>query len=127
MAVITGAGLVGRLEQVDRERSVVILATHPDFSVGVRLVESQDEGLAKGTGGYEIRLEDGVRLDAFIEEGEVVITSGGRSRFPGDIPVGKVTDPDNFAEYERIIKIELAASLENLSFVNVVTDSGSGS
>ena len=68
-----------------------------------------------------------MRLDAFIEEGEVVITSGGRSRFPGDIPVGKVSDPDNFAEYERIIKIELAASLENLSFVNVVTDSGSGS
>ena len=122
MAVVTGAGLVGRLEQVDRQRSVVILATHPDFSVGVRLVESQDEGLAIGTGGDEMRLEDGVRLDAVIAEDEVVITSGGRSRFPADIPVGKVTDPDNFAEYERTIKIELAASLENLSFVNVVMD-----
>ncbi len=122
MAVVTGAGLVGRLEQVDRQRSVVILATHPDFSVGIRLVESQDEGLAIGTGDDEMRLEDGVRLDAVIAEDEVVITSGGRSRFPADIPVGKVTDPDNFAEYERVIKIELAASLENLSFVNVVMD-----
>ena len=32
--VVTGAGLVGRLEQVDRARSIVRLATHPDFRIG---------------------------------------------------------------------------------------------
>ncbi|HIG24809.1 MAG TPA: rod shape-determining protein MreC [Acidimicrobiia bacterium] len=123
-AVVTGAGLVGRLTQVDRERSVVILATHPDFSVGVRLVESQDEGLASGTGGHELRIEAGVRLDAVIALNEVVVTAGGRSRFPADIPVGRVTVPDNYAEYERSIRVELAASLENLSFLNVVINTG---
>ncbi|MBT3247354.1 MAG: rod shape-determining protein MreC [Actinobacteria bacterium] len=123
-AVVTGAGLVGRLTQVDRERSIVILATHPDFSVGVRLVESQDEGLASGTGGYELRIEAGVRLDAVIALNEVVVTAGGRSRFPADIPVGRVTVPDNYAEYERSIRVEMAASLENLSFLNVVINNG---
>ena len=123
-AVVTGAGLVGRLTQVDRERSIVILATHPDFSVGVRLVESQDEGLASGTGGYELRIEAGVRLDAVIALNEVVVPAGGRSRFPADIPVGRVTVPDNYAEYERSIRVEMAASLENLSFLNVVINNG---
>jgi rod shape-determining protein MreC len=100
------------------------LATHPDFSVGVRLVESQDEGLASGTGGYELRIEAGVRLDAVIALNEVVVTAGGRSRFPADIPVGRVTVPDNYAEYERSIRVEMAASLENLSFLNVVINNG---
>ncbi len=120
MAVVSGAGLVGRLDQVDRDRSVVILATHADFSVGVRLVASQDEGLARGTGGPTIRIENGIRLDAVIADDEVVVTAGGRSLFPADIPVGRVVDPDNFAEYERSVVVELAAGLENLSFVNVV-------
>ena len=119
MAVVSGAGLVGRLDQVDRDRSVVILATHADFSVGVRLVASQDEGLARGTGGPTIRIENGIRLDAVIADDEVVVTAGGRSLFPADIPVGRVVDPDNFAEFEGSVVGELAAGLENLSFVNV--------
>ena len=56
--VVTGAGLVGRLEQVDRARSIVRLATHPDFRVGVRLVDSQDEGLARGTGDEDVLVLD---------------------------------------------------------------------
>jgi len=121
MAVVTGAGLVGRLEQVDRSRSLVQLATHPDFRVGVRLVTSQDEGLAKGTGTDGIlRIESGVRLDAQVESDEVVVTSGGRSVFPADIPIGRVLDPDANADYRRSIIVELSADLENLSFLKVL-------
>ena len=124
MAVVTGAGLVGRLQQVDRSRSVVQLATHPDFRVGVRLVASQDEGLARGTGvDGLVRIESGIRTDAVVALDEVVVTSGGRSLFPADIPVGRVLDPDDGADYGRSITVGLAARLENLSFLNVLARS----
>jgi rod shape-determining protein MreC len=123
MAVVTGAGLVGRLEVVDRSRSIVRLATHPAFRVGIRLVGSQDEGLARGGGasGYLV-IDAGIRSDVEVALGEVVVTSGGRSRFPADIPVGRVLDPDPGADLDREILVEPAASLEHLSFLNVVLD-----
>ena len=124
MAVVTGAGLVGRLQQVDRSRAVVQLATHPDFRVGVRLVTSQDEGLVRGTGvDGLVRIESGIRTDAVVALDEVVVTSGGRSLFPADIPVGRVLDPDDGADYGRSITVGLAARLENLSFLNVLARS----
>ncbi len=123
MAVVTGAGLVGRLEVVDRSRSIVRLATHPEFRMGVRLVGSQDEGLARGGGATgRLVIDAGIRLDAVVKAGEVVVTSGGRSRFPADIPVGRVSDPDDDAEFDRQIIVDPEASLENLSFLNVVLD-----
>ncbi|MBI00551.1 MAG: hypothetical protein CL467_08185 [Acidimicrobiaceae bacterium] len=121
MPVVTAAGLVGRLETVDRSRSTVRLATHPEFRVGVRLVGSQDEGLARGGGRTGFLVVDaGIGLDAVVEAGEVVVTSGGRSRFPADIPIGRVLDPDDDAELNRSVVVDPAASLENLSFLNVL-------
>ena len=120
--VITKAGLVGYLYEVDRSSSFVRLATHPDFRVGVRLINSQDEGLARGNGSPGILILDaGISIDSEVSIGEVVVTSGGRSIFPQDIPVGRVYDPDAQADYARSIEIDLSASLENLSFLNVIT------
>ena len=122
--VITKAGMVGYLHEVDRSTSLVRLATHPDFRVGVRLVNSQDEGLARGNGSPGLLILDaGINIDAEVSIGEVVVTSGGRSIFPQDIPVGRVIDPDLEADYARSIEIDLSASLENLSFLNVILDS----
>ena len=120
--VITKAGLVGYLYEVDRSSSFVRLATHPDFRVGVRLINSQDEGLARANGSPGILILDaGISIDSEVSIGEVVVTSGGRSIFPQDIPVGRVYDPDTQADNARSIEIDLSASLENLSFLNVIT------
>ena len=121
--VITKAGLVGYLHEVDRSTALVRLATHPDFRVGVRLINSQDEGLARGNGSPGLFILDaGINVDTDVSIGEVAVTSGGRSIFPQDIPVGRVIDPDLEADYARSIEIDLSASLENLSFLNVILD-----
>ena len=51
MPVVTGAGLVGRVEPGDRAAaSTVELLTDPEFRVGVRLSTTGDLGTARGTG-----------------------------------------------------------------------------
>ena len=121
--VITKAGLVGYLLEVDRSTALVRLATHPDFRVGVRLINSQDEGLARGNGSPGLLILDaGINVDTDVSIGEVAVTSVGRCIFPQDIPVGRVIDPDLEADYARSIEIDLSASLENLSFLNVILD-----
>jgi len=67
-------------------------------------------------------LDAGINIDAEVSIAEAVVTSGGRSIFPQDIPVGRVNDPDEEADYGRSIEIDLSASLENLSFLNVILE-----
>ena len=65
--VITKAGLVGYLHEVDRSTALVRLATHPDFRVGVRLINSQDEGLARGNGSPGLLILDaGINVDTDV-------------------------------------------------------------
>ena len=45
MAVITNAGLVGRVERVDATTSAVLLLTDTDLIVGVRLADTDEVGL----------------------------------------------------------------------------------
>ena len=91
-----------------------------DFSSLLK-ASPEDEGLARGTGDQDVLVLDaGIRADASVSVGEVVTTSGGRSLFPADIPVGRVSDSDDDTEFRRTIVVKLAAGLENLSFLNVV-------
>src|SRR5690606_37361323 len=48
MAVMTNAGLVGRVVEADGNRSTVQLVSAPDFAVGVRI--GGEVALARGTG-----------------------------------------------------------------------------
>ena len=45
MAVVTNAGLVGRVERVDATTSAVLLLTDTDLIVGVRLADTDEVGL----------------------------------------------------------------------------------
>ena len=108
---------------------VRILGTPPGNSsshtieVDKGLDDGLAEGLARGGGASgHLVIDAGIRPDVQVAIGEVVVTSGGRSRFPADIPVGRVIDPDAGANLDREIIVEPAASLEHLSFVNVVLD-----
>ncbi len=123
MAVVTDAGLVGRVVSVLGGRSRVQLITDLDFPVvGSRLVDSGDVGLAEpGTDG-NLLIDAGIELDTAVERGEALVTSGTPdSDYPPGIPVGRVLSVGRTADRtERTLVIEPAASLEGLRFVAVL-------
>jgi rod shape-determining protein MreC len=91
--VVTGAGLVGRVEAVYAGYSEVLLITDPRSSVDVALPRSGGRGVLTGEGRsdrYVARLEQ-LDRDAAARVGDPVVTSGLGGAFPAGIAVGKIT------------------------------------
>lgn len=122
MPVVTGAGLVGRIVDVSRERSTVLLVTDRTSKVGVRLAGSGDVGLAKGAGLKEPLPLDLIDVDTPVAVGEAVVTSGlEQSLFPPDIPVGRVRRARIPAgALQQDIEIDPVVDLRRLEFVKVL-------
>lgn len=121
MTVITPAGVVGRVEQVDRTSSQVRLISSSDFVMGVEVVG--EVGLARGTGSpTTIEIQQGISNRAEIEVGDpVTTTSSERTLFPPNLVIGAVlraTQNDD-ASNQNVV-VELAADPSNLRFVSVV-------
>ncbi len=94
MPVVNGAGLVGKVVQVQAGRSTVQLITDPDFAVGIRLLPTDAPGTARGQGRGEELIVD-TNLEAGTanvpKPGAALTTSGiDRALFPASIPVGRV-------------------------------------
>ncbi|CAN5405969.1 hypothetical protein BH10ACT1_BH10ACT1_18430 [soil metagenome] len=87
----TGGGLLGKvLEVVGGGRSKVELITSPDFKVGVSL-EDGSRGIVSGQGRGKALKATGIKLDAKVEVGDYVYTSGiNETQFPADLKVGRV-------------------------------------
>lgn len=130
MPVVTGAGLVGRVTSVTGGRSVVQLITDPAFELGVRLASTGEVGLAHGMGeGEPIEVDNGIEvsLREQIPEEEVVVTAGGRSVFPPDIPIGQVTSVEAAADQlSLVLTVVPLADLDNLAYVRVLRWTGEG-
>jgi rod shape-determining protein MreC len=123
MPVVSAAGLVGKIVDVSDQRSIVGLISDPGFRVGVRLVDSQDVGVARGQGtGQPLIVDTGIDSKLDVKEGEVITTSGlERTLFPPDVPVGKVLSKQTSpGELEQDLFVQPLADLDGLSYVNVM-------
>jgi rod shape-determining protein MreC len=93
-AVLAPEGLAGRTIWAGRSSAKVLLLTDAQSSVGVRIGESGETGLARGTGGRELSLElvSRAALDqGAVKPGDVVVTSGYQgSIYPPGLPVGRI-------------------------------------
>jgi rod shape-determining protein MreC len=130
MAVVTGAGIVGRLQRVDTASSTVELISSPDFTLGVRLVGVDEVGLGQGVRNDPtlFRVDRGLRAAdeeaqaIEIEIGSAVVTAA-ESRYPADIPVGSVLDVEtDEGGLIQIVTIELAADVRDLGFVSIIVE-----
>jgi rod shape-determining protein MreC len=123
MPVVTGSGLVGRIVEVQKNRSVVKLLTDPDVVVGIRLLASQETGLMHGTGdGQPLAIDEGVGPKVPVPPNELVTTSGeDRAAYPPNIPVGTVTKTTlSEDQLRQILTVEPLADLGSLTFVKVL-------
>ena len=122
MPVVTGAGLVGRVTEASRNRSVVQLLTDKKFSVGIRIGETGDVGVANGTGSLSRLTVDLVDPATEVDEGEILVTSGlQQSQFPPGYPVGRVVDREVRPNaLQQDVTIEPVVDLERLTFLTVL-------
>lgn len=122
MPVISGDGLVGRVVQVSRTRSMVQLITDPNSSVGVRFVTSNEVAVAEGEGANRRMSVGFVEVNVKLAKRELAVTSGlNDSIFPAGIPVGRVTTAKSApGELQQDVTMEPIADLGRLRFVRVL-------
>jgi rod shape-determining protein MreC len=123
MPVVTGAGLVGRIVEVQNSRSVIKLLTDPDVVVGVRLVSSSETALIHGQGdGRPLVVDAGIQPKIVVAKDEIITTSGeDRATFPGSIPIGKVSKAELSADQlNQVLTVTPYADLGRLTFVKVL-------
>ena len=91
LPVVNAYGIVGKIAEVEEDRSKVILLTDPSFSVIASNQRSREVGLVSGTLQGICRMRY-LSPGADIQMGDQIITSKISSSFPEGLLVGEVVD-----------------------------------
>lgn len=90
MPVIDSTGVLGQVDQVLVGMSQVILISDPDHALPVQVLPSGERTIAYGSGSLDrLRLTD-LPMNAQVDPGDLVVTSGIGGRFPPGLPVARV-------------------------------------
>lgn len=127
MAVVTGAGFVGRIDSVGVNQSMVKTIISPDLVVGVRLLDTGDVGLGRAvsSGSTLFTVDTAIASKTLVKVGSGVVTADS-SRYPAHIPVGKVVEtvepPGTVFEPGKVqrVTVELAVDPRDVGFVTVL-------
>ncbi len=113
-AVITGAGLVGRVQEVGLHSSRLLLLSDLNSRIPVVIENSRVRGVVSGVNGETLRL---VHLppDVIAEPGERIVTSGHGGALPPGLPIGVIA-----AVSEAGIEVEPFVDPSRLEFVRVL-------
>lgn len=123
MPVVTGDGLVGRVESIIGDTCEVLLITDPRSSVDVTLPASGGRGVLTGEVGsstYSAAIEQ-LDRDEVVKPGDPVVTSGLGGAFPYGVPVGvvKSASSDGSSLYQNV-EVAAAADLSRLDRVLIL-------
>ncbi|MFN3232892.1 MAG: rod shape-determining protein MreC [Alphaproteobacteria bacterium] len=112
--VLDETGLVGRVITLGGRSSRVLLLTDLNSRVPVTIERTGERAILAGDNSTRPRLAF-LPMDADVNVGDRVVTSGDGGTFPPRVMVGIV----NFAE-RGVVRIRLAADLSRLDFVTVL-------
>lgn len=131
--VVVPQGLVGRTRRVDARTCDVLLLTDTTVRVGVRVARTGVNGVVRGMGsesrGKELEILcaprplrlDYVSVEAEVQKGDQIMTSGLGGVFPADLRVGSVLDvTEDSSGLCRVASVGPAVELDVLRYVFVV-------
>lgn len=126
MTVISGEGLVGVVKESFLNSALVMLATDPDFKVGVRIAGTQQIGILSGRGSKraELQLLDNQKI---VEVGDVLLARGSTNNRPfvPGIPIGVISAVDSSAgSIAQSATVMLYPNFSALGVVSVVLSAG---
>jgi len=122
MPVVTQQGLVGRIDAVTATAARVQLITDPGSLVNVGLEDAKIDAQVSGSISGDLTLEM-VNLDANVNQGDLVLTSGLGGSFPPDILIGQVltiSKPENSLFQQATI--QPVVDFSNLRAVLIITN-----
>jgi rod shape-determining protein MreC len=117
-AVLTPAGIVGKVIAVFPRTAQVLLITDPSSGVAAALAQSRVQGIVKGAGRQGAELQY-VMKDIAVSPGETVLTSGLDQVYPKGLVIGTIAQATEGNIYKNI-RIKPAAALDRLESVLVV-------
>ena len=122
MPVLAADGLVGIVTEATASAAKVLLITDPTLVVNVRVQRSRVEGQLRGSGPGLLRL-DFFPMEAQLEAGDQLVTSGIGGKFPPNLQAGTITsvrrrDYDVFQEAD----VQSAINFSNLELVLIITN-----
>jgi rod shape-determining protein MreC len=119
MAVISPAGIVGRVIQPSARAAKVQLLIDRNAAAGALVERTRAQGVVTGTGGDEFRM-DYVSGSAEVKTGDVVVTSGIDGIYPKGFVIGQIQSIKRGAgEYSSIV-IRPAVDFSALEAVLIV-------
>ena len=125
MAVITPDGVVGKVRDVGRHTSQLLLLSDATSGAGVLLETTRIRAIVRGTSTGRLMISN-LTADPRIHAGEPVLTSGGDQIYPRGLPVGTIASiaPDPEHQPYSAIMLRPAADLNRLDEVLVITGLG---
>tara|TARA_B100001123_G_scaffold450616_1_gene622381 strand:+ start:396 stop:1250 length:855 start_codon:yes stop_codon:yes gene_type:complete len=122
MPVVTDAGLVGIINEATPRASKILLLNSDQMAINVRVQNSRADGVLFGQASKDLRLRY-VALDATINAGDLVVTSGLGGSLPANIPVGVIASVRSRA-YDVFQEAEVLplVNLDKIEIVMIITD-----
>ncbi|MFH1190208.1 MAG: rod shape-determining protein MreC [Candidatus Omnitrophota bacterium] len=111
-AVISMRGLVGRVLEVGRYSSRILLITDPNSKVGVVIQRNRQGGILVGRPDGKCKIIY-IALDSDVAKGDKVITAGFGSVFPKGILIGEVVSIDK--EPGRLYKCAIVRPAQDMT------------
>lgn len=117
--VLAPGGLVGRVTNLYRNSSRVLLISDPNAQVGVMISRTRNMGMLRGTE-QNLGSLSFFERDVNVKAGDLVVTSPYSSLYPPGIPVGRVRSINLNHQPAPEAVIEFSVPLSQLEYVKVL-------